>query len=232
MIARKPVGQGASAVKYDVLTAMGTLALKSEKGAQRLILRLMTLITARYNWARNELAVGQREMAKLWHVNERTVKREMAKLRDMGWLSVKRQGARGRVTTYQVELDRILRDTQPQWGAIGPDFVERLSQYQAGPSEQKVVPLPIKGTVPAPDMGDGRDWDLAKARLHGEDEAVYGSWFRNLTRKERAGHCLVLEAPSRFHAGYVSAHHQDRLLAACHAVDATISQIRVVPPEA
>jgi hypothetical protein len=75
------VGRNAAAHKYDILTAIGTYALSKGKHEQRLVLRLITLITARYNWGRDELAVGQREIARLWSVDERTVKREMAKLR-------------------------------------------------------------------------------------------------------------------------------------------------------
>jgi len=98
MLSPKPVGRDAAARKYDIITALGAYALAGGKHDHRLVLRFITLVTARYNWARNELAVGQREIAQLWSVDERTVKREMAKLRGCGWLVVKRQGARGRVT--------------------------------------------------------------------------------------------------------------------------------------
>ena len=60
MLAKKTVGRNAAAFKYDLLTVMGAFGLAQEKGRQRLVLRLMTLVTARYNWARDELAVGQR----------------------------------------------------------------------------------------------------------------------------------------------------------------------------
>lgn len=230
MIAIKPVGQGASALKYDLLTAMGTLALSQEKGHQRLVLRLMTLVTARYNWGRNELAVGQREIARLWHVDERTVKREMAKLRAMGWLRVKRQGARGRVTEYSLEVTRILMDTKPHWQAIGPDFVQRLSTDTDNPQDNKVVPLPRTVAVPPPDVQSGDEWVLAQALLHTEDVAIYGSWLKELKRVERAGGRLVLQAPSRFHAGYVAGHHLNRILAACQAIDSDVSEILVLPP--
>jgi hypothetical protein len=39
----------------------------------------MALITMRYNWQRDELTTGQGEIAPLWSVDERTVKREMAR---------------------------------------------------------------------------------------------------------------------------------------------------------
>src|SRR5690554_6309962 len=115
MASVKPVGRSAAVRKYDLLTAMGVYALSQDKAVQRRILRLMTLVTARYNWQRDELAVGQREMARMWFVDERTVKREMAQLKAMGWLVVRRQGARGRVTEYSLDISQIEAVTRPVW---------------------------------------------------------------------------------------------------------------------
>jgi len=224
MIFAKPVGRGAAARKYDLLTAMGAFALAQGKGPQRLVLRLMTLVTARYNWGRDELAVGQREIARLWGCDERTVKREMAKLRAMGWLEVRRQGARGRVTEYALGLERILEDTKGRWDAIGPDFALRMGEAPA----PEVVPLPVRGEVPAPDISKGTEWVLAQAILHAEDAATYGAWLRHLVRQERAGGRLVLRAPSRFHAAYVETHLKGRVLAACEAVDEEVSDVMLV----
>ena len=80
----KPVGRNASALKYDILSALAVHALAGDKHRQRLILRLSALITTRYNWQRNELSMGRDEIARLWSVDERTVKREMARLRTLG----------------------------------------------------------------------------------------------------------------------------------------------------
>lgn len=224
MIFPKPVGRGAAARKYDLLTAMGAHALSQGKAPQRLVLRLMTLITARYNWARDELAVGQREIARLWDCDERTVKREMAKLRAMGWLVVRRQGARGRVTEYALGIEKILDDTRARWEAVGPDFAMRMGE--APPPD--VVPLPVRGEVPAPDISQGTEWALAQAVLHGEDGATYGAWLRHLDRQARSGGRLFLRAPSRFHAAYVETHLKGRVLAACQAVDDDVSEIVIV----
>ncbi|TMM50563.1 hypothetical protein [Sulfitobacter sabulilitoris] len=227
MLSTKPIGRGASARKYDLLTAMGAYALAQGKHDQRRVLRLLTLITARYNWAADELAVGQREIARLWSVDERTVKREMAHLRAAGWLVVKRQGARGRVSEYALSIERILHDTAPNWGNVGPDFELRMGQGEASTS-QTVVPLPVRGVVAAPDVSDGTEWALARALLHSEDAGVYASWIAALDRAERAGGRLTLRAPSRFHARYVQTHLDRRVLAACRDVDETVSEIRVI----
>jgi hypothetical protein len=226
MLSTKPVGRGAAARKYDLLTALGAYALARDKHDQRRVLRLMTLITARYNWARDELAVGQREIAQLWSVDERTVKREMALLRARDWLVVRRQGARGRVTEYRLGIDRILADTTAQWACVGPDFELRMGQPVA--EETKVVPLNRAAQVPAPDVSGGSEWALAQEVLHAEDPGSFGAWLAALERVERAGGRLTLRAPSRFHAAYVQTHLHARVRAALTEVDAEVSEVRIV----
>ncbi len=229
MLRTKPVGRGASSQKYDIITAMGSYALSLDKFEQRRILRLITLITARYNWSRNELNVGQREIARLWSCDERTVKRETATLRGLGWFVVKRQGARGRVTQYQIDFDKILKDTRSSWQNVGPDFEQRLEgQCADQQGDQSVVPFPKAGKVDAPDVSAGTEWALARAILYREDEAGYGAWLQTLQRDSRAGGRLMLFAPSRFHATYVQAHYSERILAACRAVDGAVSEIAIL----
>ena len=59
----RPVGRQAASRKYDLLTALGAYACRGDKHFQRLTLRFITLIVARYNWQADELTVGQREIA-------------------------------------------------------------------------------------------------------------------------------------------------------------------------
>ncbi|MCF6446002.1 hypothetical protein [Nereida sp. MMG025] len=225
MVSLKPVGRSASVIKYDLLTAMGAYALARDKHEQRLILRFMTLVVARYNWGRDELCVGQVEIARMWDVDTRTVKREMAKLRAMGWLVVRRQGARGRVTEYGLDLDRIKETTRDRWEAVGPDYALRMEGVEV---PDKVVPLQVKGSLPPPDLSAGTEWALAQGVLHAEDAASYGSWLRALERVERAGGRLTLRAPTRFHAAYVQTHLWPRVVAACQSVDDTVSDVVLV----
>lgn len=220
----KTAGRNASVAKYDILTALGAYALARSKHDQRLVLRLMTLITARYNWGRNELAMGQREIARLWSVDERTVKREMAKLRALGWLVVTRQGARGHVTEYRIDKERLLAATQDNWASVGPDFDMRM---QGQPESERIVPMPSRGDVVAPDISDGLEWSLAQALLHAEDPNTYGSWLRALSRVERAGGRLTLKAPTRFHGVYVQTHFLSRIVTACQAVDGDVTEVIV-----
>lgn len=229
MLNTKPVGRGASSRKYDVITALGAHALSLGKTDQRRVLRLITLITARYNWARDELAVGQREIARLWSCDERTVKRETALLRGLGWLVVKRQGARGRVTEYGINIERMLKDTSDSWASVGPDFQIRLEGADTGQgADRSVVPFPKGGAVAAPDVSTGTEWALAQAILHSEDDASFGSWLSVVTREGRAGGRLTLRAPSRFHAAYVQTHLSGRILVACQAVDRDVSDIIII----
>lgn len=224
MLKVKTAGRNASVAKYDILTALGAYALARNKHDQRLVLRLMTLITARYNWARNELAVGQREIARLWSVDERTVKREMAKLRALGWLVVSRQGARGHVTEYRIDKERLLEATQDSWASVGPDFDMRM---KGQPESERIVPMPSRGDIPAPDISDGLEWSLAQALLHAEDPNTYGSWLRALSRVDRAGGRLTLKAPTRFHGVYVQTHFLSRIVTACQAVDGDVTEVIV-----
>ena len=224
MLQTKLAGPGASARKYDVITALGAHALSLGQHDQRMVLRLITLLTARYNWARDELCIGQREIARLWSCTDRTVKREMAKLRGLGWLVVRKQGARGRVTTYGLDTEKMLMATKAIWPEIGSDFVVRLE----GAPVETVVPFPVKGTVAAPDVYDATEWGLARAILYQQDAGRYGAWLQALRRVERAGGRLTLQAPSRFHAAYVQTHLTAALLAACQAVDGAINTIDIV----
>lgn len=232
MLSKKPVGPQAAAVKYDVLTALGTYALSQSKGKQVLCLRLMTLITARYNWRRNELAVGQREIARMWGVEERTVKREMAKLRAMEWLVVKRQGARGRVTEYALSVEKLLKETQPIWAAVGPDFEQRMEGQSAKPpgtTDAKVVPLQRQGrAVAAPEVDSSSEWGLARSLIYAEDPARFSSWIAALTREERVGRRLYLCAPSRFHAHYVATHLNAVCLNAVRQVDSDVDEVIIL----
>ncbi len=93
---KRLTGPEAGSLKYDILTALTLLGLHGTATEQTSMMRLIALITARYNWRANELTVGQRDIARMWAVNERTVKREMKRLTDAQILVCKRSGVRGR----------------------------------------------------------------------------------------------------------------------------------------
>lgn len=223
----RPVGRQAASRKYDLITALGAHACRGDKHFQRLVLRFITVVVARYNWQSDELSIGQRELAALWSVDERTVKRDMAKLRALGWLVQKRAAVRGRVAVHGLDIAAILAATRPDWPAVGPDFVERMAGPASDPAPsgpQNVVAFP--GPVPTLPQ-DATPWQQIDAILRHEDPATHATWFRQLGDAGLAGGCLDLTAPSRFHAAYVTTHHLMRLLAVARRVDGSIRMVRV-----
>lgn len=222
----RPVGREAAAKKYDMLSALMAHALAGDQHRQRLVLRLMSLITTRYNWQRNELTMGQREIARLWCVDERTVKRDMARLRALGWIIVKRQGARGRVSVLGLDLERLMLDTRGAWENIGPDFVERAGGAAPAKADGTVVPFRPRPSVEA---GQG-PWHQARQQLLAEDPALFEAWFAPLTEVAHDGEVLILMAPTRFQASYVATHLIGRILTAVTRADGSIRTVRVQGP--
>jgi hypothetical protein len=222
MLAKQPLGQGAASKKYDVLTALGAHACSGSKHSQRVVLRFITLITARYNWQRDELSIGRAELARLWQVDERTVKRDLAKLKDNGWLAVKRPSARGRVAVYAIDWAAVLEATRPAWPQVGADFAERVAAMLGRPEVEptKVVAFP---TAPAGET----EWARACATLHRSDPAFYASWLAPVIRAGRAEGVLELLAPSAFHAQYLTTHALGRLTRAVREADPSIDKIVV-----
>lgn len=216
----RAAGRNAGAMKYDVLSALGAHGCAGDKHRQKLVLRLMTLIVARYNWITDELMVGQREIAALWSIDERSVKRDMAKLRDLGWLVQKRAAARGRVAVHGLGLTAILTMTRDDWGKVGPDFVARLGTEdtppQTPPSNVISFPMPT---------GEEGLWPRIQALLHREDQHLYGAWFAAVTAMPVDEGVLTLIAPSRFHADYLRTNHLSRLERAARACDADLKRI-------
>ncbi len=202
MMIKKAVGRNGAERKYDILTILGSFALSQGKGLQRQTLRLICLVTARYNWQHDELSVGQTEIARLWSVDARTVKREMAVFRERGWLREKRAAARGRVTLYGLGIDQILADTRPAWEKVGVDLVARLAP--------PAVPAPDPGNVipfrPVLLPGAETLWGRVAGFINEDHAPAWRSWFAGLEPIEENAARLVLQAPSGFHASYVKTH--------------------------
>ena len=221
----KPVGREASARKYDLLSALMAFALSQDKHRQRQVLRMMALITTRYNWKRDELSMGQEEIARLWSVDTRTVKREMARLRTQGWLVTKRQGARGRVSVYGIDFEKMMEDTRPVWPNIGADFIDRMGAGEASPDQPTSNVVPLRAV--APPAASGTLWSAAQSLLYETEPTTFGAWFVQLQEVGVEEGCLTLLAPSRFHATYVETHLKERLNGAVRRVDPSIHQVRV-----
>lgn len=219
MDAKRFTGPQAGSQKYDLLTALSVAGLSGSPGFQTSMLRLVALVTARYNWARDELTVGQREMARLWSVDERTVKREIKRLTSASILLQLRPGVRGRVAAYRLNVAEVHRLSAPVWEKVGPDYSDRMARQVPKPETGKVMhvnfaatPAPEAETESAPTAGQGGPWVRTLARLAQLDPALHRNWFSALKDGPCEGGVLTLRAPSQFLAQYVQTHHQRLLL--------------------
>ncbi|WP_171060798.1 DnaA N-terminal domain-containing protein [Poseidonocella sp. HB161398] len=229
--ARKLAGPGASSIKYDLLTALLVAATCGDAETSRLALRLSLLITARYNWRQERFTVGQKEIARMWGVTERTAKRDMAAMRGRGWIEVSMPAARGRVAQYRILFDAVLRATSGYWNAVGPDFAARMSETPEAPGETPANVVPLQKPAGALPAMDGTLWSRALAELAAKDPAMAGAWFARLAEVDAEGGTLTLMAPSRFVAAYVETHFQTRILAAVSSQDTSIRSIELLWPD-
>lgn len=204
-------GTGAGVDKYDLLTALSVAGLSHGGALQTSAFRLLALVTARYNWATDELSMGHREMAALWSVDERTAKRETKRLIDAGLIALKRKGARGRVSSYRLCISQIFTLSEPIWERIGPDFQERMAERQAPrPQEAKVVKLEFK---PRPRSEDAL-WEQVLDQLGSVNPARVQAWYARLTPVSFSDGTLLLHAASAFALQYIQTHLLPELTAA------------------
>ncbi|RLJ36320.1 DnaA-like protein [Litoreibacter meonggei] len=205
---KKLTGPQAGSLKYDLLTALGVAGLHGSPTVQTSLMRLSAMVTARYNWRLDEVSIGQAELARLWAVNERTVKREMKRLTQDGWIMCLRAGVRGRVGAYRLNYARIYENTQACWPAVGPDFADRMEEMSGArrvvkvdfaAATPKVVPL---SAVPEGAQG----WPAVARRLQQTHPELYESWFAKLKEGRAAAGELNLLAPNAFVAGYIVTH--------------------------
>ena len=219
-------GPSAGAAKYDVLTALLVMASQGQSVEARLALRLSLLITARFNWRKGVFVVGQKELARMWGVTDRTVKREMAEMRARGWIEVAVPAARGRVAEYRIMFEAVLGDTMPFWLAVGPDFAARLTGAPEPEAKGKVVPL-RRESAPVPQEGL---WGAVATRLREQDTAVYDAWFARLVFVDLGQGVLTLLAPTKFLADYVGTHYLSHVLAAALAEGWSVRDVKVLAP--
>jgi DNA-binding Lrp family transcriptional regulator len=208
MKSTKSMGPHASVRKYDLLTAMAVAGLNGKSGFQTTILRLVAVITARYNWKLDELTVGQRDLAKMWSVDERTVKREVKRLLDAKILLQLRPGVRGRVAAFRLNQDEIYRLSLPHWDQVGPDFAARMEENKIihPEAEEKVVRVDFRTKVP-----QDAAWERTFMRLAESDPHLHRSWFAALLFDGFSDDVLKLRAPSSFVAQYILTHHLGRI---------------------
>ena len=209
------VGPGAGARKYDLLTALALSSLHGDRIAPVLCLRLIALITARYDWARDMVAIGHEELARLWGVSRRTVIRDLARLTESGLIEVAVPGRRGRVASYRLRHSAIDVVTEPAWSVAGPAMAARMAR--AG--ERAPTDLPA---------AHGEPHALLATLADRLPPAVLNRWIAPLEWLGIADGVARWRAPSRFHATYVSRTHGDAILAVIRAAHPGVRRIEIV----
>lgn len=226
--------------RHDILAGLAAHALAAPASGQRRALRLIALLTARYNWQADRLAIGREEIARLWAVDPRTVRREMGRLRADGWLEIRRPAARGRVAVYGLGLPALMRDLAPALVRLGPDFVARAGALvpgqpdpdAAGPA--RILPFPRPGDARpegwGAEGGDAEGWGRIRARLGAAEPDLARAWFDRLVPEPGPPGTLVLRAPSGFVARYVETHLWALLAAARDAAAPEIAGLQLLGP--
>lgn len=225
---QKVAGSGSAAIKYDILTALLAMSAQADGPKARLALRLSLVITARFNWRLGRFNVGQRELAKMWGVTERTAKREMAQMRVLGWISVETAAARGRVAQHRINFPDLLKDTMPYWESVGPDFVARLVGGAGDADEPATNVVPLRGTSESIPAQSGKYWPSVADRLRDQNGEIFQAWFAKIEEIDVENDELILGAPNRFVAEYITTHFNIRVLAAVRSVDPALRGVRIV----
>lgn len=199
------LGPKAGSLKYDILTAIGVYGLHSTPTVQTSMMRLTAIITARYNWRLDEITVGHDELARLWAVNSRTVKREMKRLTSAGVLICLRPGVRGRVGAYRLNYRRIYELSREVWAEIGSDFEDRMVELSG---ERNVVKVDFQPKIVAaqPEIARQGTWGAVRQLLKAQDTAMFESWFAKLVQEKLDDEAIVLRAPNSFVARYIETH--------------------------
>ena len=222
-------GPGAGVLKYDTLTALGMCGLHGSSTLQMSVLRVITVITARYDWRRDEIRIGQRELAQIWGVNERTVKREIKRLVSGGILTCKSPGVRGRVASYTLNQAGIRALSNAHWRVIGPDFEHRMATHQAK-DDTKVVRVNFagQGGEPPPERDETlTGWPAVQAELRREAPEIFDNWFARLEFLSVERGTVSIRSPSRFISRYVEANYASRLIAALEQEFGPISRLDI-----
>jgi len=217
-------GAGASGLKYDVITALSVAGLSGSSTLQVSMMRLIALITARYNWRLDEFCVGQRDMAKMWSVNERTVKREIKRLTQSDVIRCIRPGVRGRVGAYRLNYHQIAAMSEHVWREVGPDFDQRMRERYGQPSA-KVVQL----STATPTVNDTSDpWMRSLRHIETKDQNVYQAWFSKVTFVAYENGILTLKAPGSFISRYIETHLLGTLIEAAEPEFGKIQQVKLL----
>lgn len=212
---RQFAGPQAASDKYDVLTALSLIAFDQGASLQVSVLRLIALITARYNWRVDELCVCQRDMARMWGVSERTAKREVRTWVEARLMIRTRVGVRGRAGAYRLDMVEIRERALPLWSRVGPDYVERMSPSVAVIGVEREANLSDSETLS--EAAVRGSWRAISRRLKLSDPSSHAAWIAGLQADAEEDGILRLMAPTRFAAHYIRTHLMRGLMEAVEA---------------
>lgn len=203
---KRLTGPGAGSMKYDVLTALSVSGLHGSPAQQISMTRLCSLITARYNWKLDHFCVGQPEMARMWHVTERTVKREIKRWVDDRLLICVRKGVRGRVGAYRLNILRVFEISRGVWTAVGSDYAERMEELDPQKASSVVKVDFVKAVQDVAPVDDGTSWFAVSERLKTLYPEKHRNWFAPLRFVSDDGGRYTLAARSGFVVRYLETH--------------------------
>lgn len=210
-----------ASLKYDVLSALAVAALSQKDRTRIDYFRLIALITSRYDWLRGEVSIGHSQLAELWSIDVRSVKRQVAYYADAGLMKKSRAGVRGRVTVYEIDLLKLIETTRPTFAKIGPDLEERLDQFYGAAvqsetaqdsAETKTLGEINRDRVGATssdsallrpanvDREDGRILSALRCAL---SPSVFERWFKDVTIRKASSGAIEFLFPTKFTADYV-----------------------------
>lgn len=203
---KRLTGPGAGSLKYDVLTALCVSGLHGTTPEQVSMTRLCSLITARYNWKLDHFCVGQPEMARMWHVTERTVKREIKRWCDERLLICVRKGVRGRVGAYRLNMPKVFELSRGVWTSVGSDFAERMAEMDPARASSVVKVDFVKAAQDLAAVDDGTSWYAVSERLKALYPEKHRNWFAPLRFVADEGGRYTLAARSGFVVRYLETH--------------------------
>ncbi len=179
-------GPNSAVVKYDVISALTCVALTGARSQQTIIMRLINLITCRYNWRKNELSIGSKEVAELTFTSQRTAKRTLKALTDLRFLIVRLQGRKGRVTKYGLGITAIFEAAAPH---TKPKYHQFCARIIADPLGASACVPPVDFKVEAQAC---QQWNAICAVIADKSQPLYVSWFADMVGSVTEGQLTVV----------------------------------------
>ena len=113
---------------------------------------------------------------------------------------------RGRVGAYRLNILRVFELSRDIWGAVGPDYAERMQEMDPG---QRSSVVKVDFTKPVQEVAvpdDGTSWYAVSQRLKALYPEKHRNWFAPLRFVSDEGGTYTLAARSGFVVRYLETH--------------------------